>query len=342
MNGNGTFSRTELISSPRVGVQDFCLPASVNFVSLRESFISDAPFVSKSNAAFWRRILDSKNFNSILAASYHSVVSCIAENGTFNIEQLYRLDDSPTIDVMASNFSQMFYQFTVKERDMLSPKLSELCTYMLINSLGASIPKHNRVYGSIKFREILLDFYSELFTGIRLSNSHLNREWLFNSAIDMPILLYESPNTVQEIKHNPSKGSDVTTYKMVNSPLVTRYIGLKPTQVCSYGVNLSLSHLPERPLTTLNETAGFHTKKARNKVVYHEAVKSFLTNMKKTQNKIMVDFESTKKSTKDDIRKFKESTSLSLKWLSSQEKEMRIKSRAEIQIKTNNTASAVN
>ena len=55
MQSGGTFSRTELRDdSPRDRGEKYKLPASVNYVSLRESFISDAPFVKRANATFWR------------------------------------------------------------------------------------------------------------------------------------------------------------------------------------------------------------------------------------------------------------------------------------------------
>ena len=59
--------------------------------------------------------------------------------------------------------------------EMLIPKLPEVCTYLIINCLIATIPKHVKLYNTVKFREYLLDYFSELFTGIRITNSRMNR-----------------------------------------------------------------------------------------------------------------------------------------------------------------------
>jgi hypothetical protein len=121
--------------------------------------------------------------------------------------------------------------------------LEQVCTYMLISCLGYSHPKHSRIYCTIKFREILLDYCSELFTGklrrnspqnlcqdlsqnfippkrtnerwtrlgIRLSNCRINREWLFSSGVtDMPVVTKssaDSDNPHAERKRDPAKGT---------------------------------------------------------------------------------------------------------------------------------------
>ena len=70
----------------------------------------------------------------------------------------------------------------------------------VINCLSSSHPKHNRLYNSFTFREILLDYFSELFTGIRLSNCRLHRDWLFATAIDQHVVV-ERPETIPVLRY---------------------------------------------------------------------------------------------------------------------------------------------
>ena len=207
---------------------------------------------------------------------------------------------------------------------MLFPKLPEVCLYMLINCLQSTHPKHGRVFGTIRFREIVLDYFSEVFTGIRLSNSHVNREWIFQTATDLPILTYVAPEVQSKIKkHNPSMGMEKSTYKMANSPLVKRYIGVTEKSTLSYAINFSMTHAPERPLTTLPEAIGFHSKKPRVKLSHHEAVVRNLKETRKRREGFMSQFEDGNKSLRSDIRKMKETWDGTLKWIARSEKEAR-------------------
>ena len=46
-----TFSHTELlISEEERQEEDYRLPSSINVISIREAFISDAPFISRANS----------------------------------------------------------------------------------------------------------------------------------------------------------------------------------------------------------------------------------------------------------------------------------------------------
>ena len=336
--GEGTFSRTELdISvSPREdgvvdvdsAIDDFKLPSSINFISLRESFVSDAPFISRANASQWRKILDSDNFKTILSTNYHILVNSISESGSFDLEALYKFQ-SPAVDMMAESFSHMYYLFNVKERDTLLPKMAEICTYMAISCLSTSHPKHNRLYSSMKFRELLLDYFSEIFTGIRLSSCRLQRDWLFQNAVDQKIVVMRAENA-PELRHNPSRGSNKTTYRMINSPLVTRYMRLKENSICTYGANLSLSHLPERPLTTISEYSTIHTKKARTKQIHHDQVKHALRESRKARADQLSEHEANKKNYREDVRKLKSNLSLTMTWLKNTEREKLSKSRQDL------------
>lgn len=74
-----------------------------------------------------------------------------------------------------------------RSHDMLFIKLPELLCYMLVNSLHSCNPRQSRVFNSIKFRELLLDWLSELIGGIRMTNCQSERQWLFCDTIDTPI-----------------------------------------------------------------------------------------------------------------------------------------------------------
>ena len=47
------------------------------------------------------------------------------------MESLYRFD-TPAFEMMARAFSQLFYAFNVNDRDVLLPRMAEICTYMVI------------------------------------------------------------------------------------------------------------------------------------------------------------------------------------------------------------------
>ena len=243
------------------------------------------------------------------------------------MKSMYRFD-TPAFDIMAKGFSQLYFAFNVADRDILLPRMSEICTYMVINCLLSSHPKHGRLYNSFTFREILLDYFSELFTGIRLSNCRLNRDWLFANAVEQHIVL-EKPDCIPEIKANPGRGSNTTTYRMVNSPLVTKYMNLNEKSVCTYGVNLSMSHFPERPLTTIEKNTGFHTKKARAKHIHHQQVRDVLRDSRKNLKSFSEQYETQKKSSRQDIHKLKTTLDYQLKIVNVEEREAMKKKKEE-------------
>ncbi len=294
---------------------------------MNDSYLIQSFSELKPNVAFWRRFLDQKNFKDILSTNYHILVNTISENGSFNMKLLYRFD-TPAFDIMAKAFSQLFYSFNVADRDILLPRMPEICTYMVINCLLSSHPKHSRLYNSCQFREILLDYFSELFTGIRLSNCRLHRDWLFATAIDQHVVV-ERPESIPEIKPNPGRGSNTTTYKMVNSPLVNKYMNLNENSVCTYGVNLSMSHFPERPLTTVQSNTGFHTKKARAKHIHHQQVKDVLKDSRKKLSSFSQQYEAQKKSSRQDINKLKTTLDYHMKIVNVEQREAMVQKKQE-------------
>ena len=145
------------------------LPNTINMITLREMLLSDAPFVNNMNRNYWKKWIDSKPFGQLLATIYHLVTSCFTENGTIYIDILY--NNLYKTDIysksIANNFIQMFLLTNLSksnDRDRFFIKFPEILFYMVINGLLAAIPKHHRIYNSVKFREILLDFMLELIS----------------------------------------------------------------------------------------------------------------------------------------------------------------------------------
>lgn len=94
------------------------LPMVISQAALRETLFVEAPFVTKNNKAFWRKMLDSKIFYNILAASYTFIVQCIAENGNVILDKLNDIQDSYLIHNIASNVTEMFFTFKRLDRDL--------------------------------------------------------------------------------------------------------------------------------------------------------------------------------------------------------------------------------
>ena len=166
------------------------LPSSVNLVALRESFLSEAPFISNSNRTFWRRMVDNGNFQILLAASYYIIADCVSDNSVVDVEKLQDIDieSTPLIKTMATNISEMYYTIKLRERELLFAKLPEVLSFMALTALRTAIPKHHRLCLSAKFREMLIDWYCEVIGGLRFTNCRTNREWLFTDVFDAQIV----------------------------------------------------------------------------------------------------------------------------------------------------------
>lgn len=187
------------------------LPTSVNIIALREAFLSEAPFVTNQNRIYWRRMIDHYNYQNLLAVAFHILLDCISENSIINLYQLYSLQSSSGtgtgnpgtskntkyVQYLSINLAELYFNIKLKERDIFFNKLSELLTYMIVNALRTSYPKHHRICQSIKFREILLDWLNELLSGIRNTNCRINCEWLFQDIYDVPILTTTTSSSTQ-------------------------------------------------------------------------------------------------------------------------------------------------
>eukprot|EP01031_Cornospumella_fuschlensis_P026445 gene26445-31960_t len=183
------------IGPPTTGDQElYKLPPVVNFVALRETFLSEAPFVKRTNRAFWKKWIDSKQYTQSFAVLLRYITNCINDNGAINVGRLYDVEDNILIDKLSSNVAEMLtlerdYLRPSAAHDILFSRLPEVFAYMIINSLLSTLPKLARVYYSGQFRELLLDWLSELIGGVRLTHPRTDRDWLFHDANDIGIVL---------------------------------------------------------------------------------------------------------------------------------------------------------
>lgn len=171
------------------------LPDVVNFVALRETCLSEAPFVNRSNRKFWKKWMDSSQYITILCATLKILLDGINENGNVDVRMLYDIQDNPLIRQMSMCIAEMLVMDRNKNsraHDNLFLRLPELLCYMLVNSLHSCNPRQSRVFNAIKFREMLLDWMGELIGGIRISNCQSDRKWLFTDTIDTPVVLNNS------------------------------------------------------------------------------------------------------------------------------------------------------
>lgn len=208
----------------------------------------------------------------MITAAFLFVSGCINDNGGVNADKLKRIEKSQMIETMAVSQSEMFFNIKPIERDMFFTKLPELLTYMIINTLQTTAPKHNRVYNSFKFRDMILDWTSELVSGIRPCNAKLHREWLYEGAIDSNIYITDTLNQKKKSKSYQRDGvtlgpistpsSHRTCFYLENSPLVTAYLKLYEPDKQKFEdrsksnvhkLTVTLSHLPNRPVISLNE-----------------------------------------------------------------------------------------
>jgi len=166
------------------------LPDVVNFVALRETCLSEAPFVNRSNRKFWKKWMDSSQYVTMLCATLKILNDCVGDNGNVDAEGMYAIQGNPLMEQVSMCIAEMLVmerkRFS-RSHDMLFIKLPELLCYMLVNSLHSCNPRQSRVFNSVKFRELLLDWLSELIGGIRMTNCQSERQWLFSDTIDTPI-----------------------------------------------------------------------------------------------------------------------------------------------------------
>ena len=297
---------------------DLRLPSSVNFIALRESLLSEAPFVTRSNKAFWRKMIDDFHYQNILAASFRHVLGCISDIGNVNIDKLLDMDNSNSTSTLSVNLAELFFTMKLHDRDLFFAKLPEMTAFMIIEALHTSTPKHYRVYNSIRFREILLDWSSELLSGIRLSHCRTGREWLFTSAQDSNIMTSYNA-TVRLPSVNATQTAATSLYCIEHSPLIRQYIGLGSNQSPlkgGLGYKVALSHSRDRPLTVMSDYAILRQGKTYNRKCDMQAVRHTLKDALATRKTIMKQSNQLNDSLSADIRKLRESYKISMDHLS--------------------------
>lgn len=80
---------------------DIAMPNGVNFVALRETFLSEAPFIKRANRQFWKKWIDSRQFGNVFAGSLRLVTESVLDNGSIDAKKLF---------VLPSKLSQMAMQ----------------------------------------------------------------------------------------------------------------------------------------------------------------------------------------------------------------------------------------
>lgn len=196
-------------SRPTSPYDDLKLPNVVNFVALRETFLSEAPFIKRNNRGYWKRWIDSKQYINMLAASLRIICDAITDTGSILMQRLYQIDDSNDFIVkMAMCLSEMLVMDRLKpsrSMDNFTYRLPELLVYMIINAMQSLAPKLSRIFFSVKFREVLLDWLNELIGGVRITTSRFDKEWLFKDANDVAVVVLNGNSTTNNTNNNPQQ-----------------------------------------------------------------------------------------------------------------------------------------
>jgi len=255
--------------------------------------------VTLANKFFWRRCVDISFFQNILSSSFHHVSSCISDLAVFDTNKMNDVDRSSTlVACMSSNLAEMYYIMKRRERDIFFARFPEVLGFMLVNALHTSFPKHHRLFDSVKFRELLLDWCAEVFGGFRFTNSHVTREWYFADSVDTQI------NTLPAFpaKRPEWEGVSVTKFSIELSPLIQIY--LSDSMRYEKPLTVTLSQLPDRPLMTLveNPYANRVTAKGRRKRIVMSQVRDQMLTTAHRRLQIMQDFDSSAVDATKDIR----------------------------------------
>ena len=272
----------EAFTDPVARTKLLKLPNGYDVVAIRETLLSEAPFVNRGNKAFWRRMMDRTEFVDILTCSYHHILACISDSGMVHEDKLVDIHSDPKIEAISNNFANIYFGISRHERDLLIPKMPELLCFMSINALQAVAPRHQRLYMSGRFREILIDWGTELFGGMRQSQTRCGKGWIFVDTNDMKVLTTNKPNkftqVFEEARSKRTKSvyplnSIGSSYMLDHSPLIKMYIerNNKSCHLIKNKLNVTLSHFPDRPLTTLQaslvKSTRFREKKTEDKEV---------------------------------------------------------------------------
>lgn len=327
---SGTFHITELLEKgghthPDQGLAehklDMKLPNGYNVVAVRETLLSEASFVTRTSKGFWRRMMDNEQFVTMFTAGFHHVVECISDNGMILAERLTSVGpDNAFVAVMSTTLADMYFRFRRGDRDVFLPRLPELLCFMIVNALQAAVPKHQRVVNSARFRELIIDWSTELCGGIRSINCRTGKEWFFQDASDMPVMVSSSvgasPAALAMAATLAKRTAAVlplnsvgSRYHLDHSPLVAMYIDKNNPSLASATaknvLHVTLSHRPERPLLTLQEGL-VKTVKFREKKVDVDEVRGLRREATLKRAQIMREFAAQKAQVNEDVAALRE------------------------------------
>lgn len=290
-------------------------PVIANLVALRETFLSEAPFVNRSNKLFWSKWIESKEYVQLLSSAIVFVQQSISEGGTVNLDKLNDITNSPHIVDMSSNLADMFFLQNPRERDIFFNRLPEVLCFMIIHSLHIWNGRNYRVYNSLRFRELLLDFLNELICGLRPTDSKHNSQWIFLDAVDTHIVtssvnatLSASQETLQRRTNgNLSKlASAQSTYTIGHSPLISAHLGVQTQKhPLQNSVKLTLCHLPSRPLMRLTDSDLL--KNVRERKITADMIKSTILNSQLRKAELRRSYLHTRNAIKTEKAMFRES-----------------------------------
>jgi len=320
-----TFHQTALatprdVAAPVAGginVKKLRLPHGFNVVAVRETLLAEAPFVNRGNKQFWRRMMDNDQFICMITTGFHHVVECIMDSGMVDLEKFCDTSShSELLDEMGNSLAEIFFSFTREERDVFLPKLPELLCFVWVNALQAALPRHQRVFNSFRFREIILDWSTELLGGIRSMNVRAGREWFFQDAVEMPVMTTGSGSIFQAAvtdalavrKTVLPLNSVGCRYNLDHSPLVARYIDKNgPSVAASTAKNIlhvTMTHDPGRPLLSLQKGLD-KTVRFRERRVDAESVNDYRKEAAQKRVALLKEYNRSKNILQEDIGKLR-------------------------------------
>ena len=301
------------------------MPNGYDVVAVRESLLSEAPFVSRGNKAFWRRMMDTPQFDQVLKCTYHHVLGCISDTGIVHEEKLVDIHESTLVESMSNNFADIYFGTSRHERDIFLPKVPELLCYMVLNALQAALPKHHRLYTSIHFREILIDWSAELFGGLRQSHPQTGREWFFAECSEGRLVTTNRPSkftqaldaTRNRAKSQYPLNSIGSSYALDHSPLIEMYIqrNNRSSKLVKNRLRVTWSHFPDRPLTNL-QPGLMKSVRFRERMTDDSEIKQVMRRSNSMRRTIMTEFDVSTASYTRDMHRMKEALKTNLRVLS--------------------------
>jgi len=277
------------------------------------------------------------------------------DNGHLNVSKLSIRKENPVMEKLSISVAELIMKSKPKHgnsQDMLFLRssirflfdlrchnflfqyfirLPEILCFMTVNSMQSCIPRLNRIFNSVRFREILLDWMVEILGGVKVNEFSKNKHWLFANAIETSIIVVHenashqlnlkpptpkenSPEALQDPSANLSYA--LSKYSLEHSPIMDVYFNLNRTantsHVCPTPFKVYLSHSPLRPFTTMRPETLVSEGKFREKKILHENVRSALKATSVVQNNLHSQFVANKRSMVSDVQKIRDSLKIQL------------------------------